>query len=734
MTTTRFPPALVDALLGNSAVALVGSGASVRAKLPSWEQLLRRLIAECKNNVSSFDENDEEELLRLLEDHQWLEVAEACRSFLRPNFYRDVLTSVLGLNNLDTTQLHRLLMELPFRAILTTNYDTLIEQAFSRSGNGIIPTFTHQDRAELAKATRSTSKFLLKLHGDIRRVESIVLTADDYDLLLANPGYRTAITTLIGSSTLVILGYGFRDPDLNLVLRGYSAAFKGFGGPHFAFLANTGAILRRSLEAQFDVQVIDYDPKDDHSELEQHLSDLQSVIADERARRAIGDMMAHERNVCEELQTDIPLERARLLRERAVNAELSTDDKSLIARSIKHGDEREHEVRELEAHSRRLQNMEVAERLSGSVAHSFNDQLTVILGRSGFLSDGLRALPNSPEIEGLRQHVTEIKQAAERAANITRRLQPFTQDTTRRQDLNELVRRVIDDRTNTLPDRIDLELAIAAEPQWVYVNPTQIEAVLKDLVDNSQEAMSDGGVLRIVTEPVIVAHGSTQPKGLPPGSYATLSIIDNGVGIEAAVLERIFEPFVTTKGRQGLGLSMAYRVVKDNGGYIVLNSSPGVETRVVLYLPLSDDSSIAAVRAADLGTRFVTILLVEDNENVRDTLTELLRSEGWKVTKVTSAFEAIGIVEAPEERRVDVVLTDLSLRGMSGLELAKRLNRTASHLTLLLISGDRERLATLTDEERELFNHPPLEKPISRNELSNAIREALSRGRPRRTR
>ena len=275
----KFPKDLIESLASGQALAIVGSGLSVAAGLPSWNRLLALMIHECEQHCVGF--KDSKELHQMLESGLLLEVATECCNQLGKPLYRDFIQRTFREHSSSPTKTHQSLLQLPFAAILTTNYDNLLERAFikNKRKTDLAPVYTQKNVSQLARIAGERKFFILKMHGHADDAESIVLTRHDYqDLLHNNPAYKTSVSSLFVSRTLVFLGYGLRDPDLNFILDEQASIYKNFGRRHFAFLAEPGQVLSRSFSARFNIEVVPYDSKRKHYELGKMLDALAKEV------------------------------------------------------------------------------------------------------------------------------------------------------------------------------------------------------------------------------------------------------------------------------------------------------------------------------------------------------------------------------------------------------------------------------------------------------------------------
>jgi two-component system, cell cycle sensor histidine kinase and response regulator CckA len=337
------------------------------------------------------------------------------------------------------------------------------------------------------------------------------------------------------------------------------------------------------------------------------------------------------------------------------------------------------------------QKMEAVGRLAGGVAHDFNNLLTVINGYSEIL------LLSSGEIDqGLLQYVREIKTAAEKATTLTRQMLAFS----RRQvlapkvlDLNQ----VISNLERMLKRLIgeDVELVTLLQPGLgrVKADPGQIEQVIVNLVVNSRDAMPRGGKLTIATQDVVMGEDAGRFSfPISPGPYVQIAVIDTGVGMDAETLAHLFEPFYTTKelGKgTGLGLATVYGIVKQSGGYIWADSTPGGGTKLEVYLPRTEEpfrEEESQESASEVSGGTETILVAEDEGGVRALIESQLSSLGYRVLLASTGEEALEI-SSRHEGPIHLLLTDVVMPGMSGVEVANRLAPTRPEMRILYMSG-----------------------------------------------
>lgn len=382
--------------------------------------------------------------------------------------------------------------------------------------------------------------------------------------------------------------------------------------------------------------------------------------------------------------------------------------------------------RKLEAQLQQAQKMEVVGRLAGGVAHDFNNLLTAILGYSGLLLASLdEGAPNYQEL-------TEIKKAGERASLLTRQLLAFS----RRQvlqpkslDLNLVIEHLGKMLKRVIGEDIQLEINYGADLGPVLADPGQIEQVILNLTVNARDAMPRGGKLTIETGNVELDEAYAQSHvQVQPGRYVMLAVTDSGFGMDAATREHIFEPFFTTKdvGKgTGLGLSTVYGIIHQSGGHIYVYSETGLGATFKVYLPLAASGGEADMvnKGAEAAFRgHETILLVEDEDMVREIAGRILRRSGYQVLEARDGNDAIQICQE-YQGPIHVVLTDLVMPGMNGRKLALRLCSLRPGLKVALMSGYAEEV--IADQEGLGEGIIFIQKPFEARALARKIWKLL---------
>jgi PAS domain S-box-containing protein len=382
----------------------------------------------------------------------------------------------------------------------------------------------------------------------------------------------------------------------------------------------------------------------------------------------------------------------------------------------------------LEAQLMQAQKMEAVGLLAGGIAHDFNNLLSVVATYSSFMLDALK--PGDP----LRDDVKEVAKASERALALTKQLLAFGRQQIlqpRILDLNESISGILNMLRRLLGEGIELSFINGAALGAVNADPGQIEQLLMNLVVNARDAMPDGGTLTIETRNVEleVAYVAEHP-GSQPGRHVMLSLTDTGVGIDSATRERIFEPFFTTKelGKgTGLGLPTVLGITQQSGGSVSVTSELGRGTTFNICLPavrgaIVRAESIAPGVPSRSGTE--TVLLVEDDDQVRQLVRTILRRHGYRVLDARNGGEAFLMCEQ-EPGLIDLLLTDVVMPKMSGFQLAERLQPMRPAMKVLFMSGHT---SDATLHRRVLDADVPfLQKPITPDNLSHRVREVLDR-------
>jgi signal transduction histidine kinase/ActR/RegA family two-component response regulator len=381
--------------------------------------------------------------------------------------------------------------------------------------------------------------------------------------------------------------------------------------------------------------------------------------------------------------------------------------------------------RRLERQLAESQKMEAIGKLAGGVAHDFNNMLTAILGYASMIYED--AVPKSP----IQDQALQIRRAAESAASLTQKLLAFSRKqllqadrvdfATMQNNLLVLVKRVIGENI-TVTTHADPDL-------WpILADPVQVEQSILNLAINARDAMPDGGVLQITARNAPRPTGERRPDGdVKPGDYVQITVTDTGIGMDEATRTRMFEPFFTTKAHgqgTGLGLSTVYGFVRQCGGYIAVLSTPDTGTSVELLLPrapATDDAPTPRRGSDGATTGHETVLVVEDEDAVRDLAVQSLSRRGYEVLSAAGGEEALKVAGA-HDGTIHLLLTDVVMPGMTGPELARRLRALRPGVRVLLMSGYAADVVTKEDLKEAAL----LSKPFSAAALTRAVRAELN--------
>jgi PAS domain S-box-containing protein len=447
----------------------------------------------------------------------------------------------------------------------------------------------------------------------------------------------------------------------------------------------------------------------------------------ERVKRVLDDALRARRPFVCDHRVILPDGTERMIQSRG---EIGVDDHGEpvrmlgIVQDITEAKHAEAALRRSEEQLRQAQKMEAVGRLAGGVAHDFNNLLTVINGYCGI------SLLKMASRDPMRKNVEEIQRAAERASALTRQLLAFSRKQVLQPqvlDLNEIVggmekmlRRLIGE---------DIELLTDFDPRLckVKADPGQIEQVILNLAVNARDAMPHGGKLTIATQNVTLDQKTRfRQRALDSGEYVLLAITDNGVGMTEEVKSHLFEPFFTTKGvgkGTGLGLATCYGIVSQSGGDIRVQSAPDSGTIFKIYLPRTEAAPEEPADDSDttLPDGRESVLVVEDDEAVREYTASVLRECGYRVQEARSAVEALPVIEANPQ--FDLVVTDVIMPQMNGKDLYDQIKARSNGARILFISGYTDDALTNLGVMDNALSF--LEKPFSPARLAQKVREIL---------
>ncbi len=381
----------------------------------------------------------------------------------------------------------------------------------------------------------------------------------------------------------------------------------------------------------------------------------------------------------------------------------------------------EEEKAELQRQINQLQKLEAIGRLAGGIAHDFNNILVAIRGNAQL------ALMKMHDDDPLRTRIEAIIEASDKAAALTRKILAFS----RKQDfelrivnINEVIAELKRMIERLMGEDIELHFDLYGEPLAVKCDISQIEQVIMNLAVNARDAMPNGGKLTIKTSAVTLTDEYVSAHiGAKTGNYALIEVSDTGVGMSKEVMEKCFEPFFTTKqGGTGLGLATVYGIVKQHNGNIWVYSEEGKGTTFKIYLPLTEGQSEklkSLHNAQEIPKGKETVFVVEDNNETRIVTSEMLRNLGYKVYEAKDAEEALSIFKE-KANEIDIILTDVVMPKMSGVELVKAIRKISPRAKVLYMSGYSQEQLNLHVGELYL-----LKKPFTLQELAQKLRTVL---------
>jgi PAS domain S-box-containing protein len=387
------------------------------------------------------------------------------------------------------------------------------------------------------------------------------------------------------------------------------------------------------------------------------------------------------------------------------------------------------EKKRLEMELSRAQRMQAVGQLAGGIAHDFNNLLTVIGGHVELML----AEASNTEMEG---RLRELQQAARKAASLTQQLLAFGRRQVlqnRNVNLNDVIARLVPMLGRLIRENVQLSFAPGEGLGSVKADPNEIERVLVNLAINAQHAMPGGGVITIATENRRVSRRlAVQTDEIEPGEYVCFSVADTGIGMDRETQARVFEPFFTTMTADpgaGLGLSVVYGVVRQSGGYIQIESTPGAGSTFRIYLPqvageAAPEQPATMVQRLPRGSE--TILIAEDDTPIRVLATGVLKRLGYEVLSAPDGGAALELAQS-RSLKIDLLLTDVVMPGVGGPELASRLKSEAPHVSVVFMSGYAAHVLSGTELER--LNACFLQKPFSMESLAKTVRSVLDAAR-----
>ena len=378
----------------------------------------------------------------------------------------------------------------------------------------------------------------------------------------------------------------------------------------------------------------------------------------------------------------------------------------------------------LERQLRQAQKMEAIGVLAGGIAHDFNNVLGAIIGNTEM------ALDETPVDSPVAHRLAQVLKATIRARDLTREILTFSRRSEKERKpmrLTPLVKETHKLLRASLPAFIDVRLDIRVGDDIVTGNASDLQQVIMNLATNSAQAMPEGGLLEIEVTDALLKSGEGMPDpDLRPGPYLVIGVRDGGIGMEESVRRRVFEPFFTTKGESegtGLGLTVAYGILKSHEGAIVVESEPGKGSLFRVFLPKAEDAvSALAVKSRKAPRGKETILFVDDEESLTQVAEGMLSRLGYTVFTRMSASAALELF-CTQPDTFDIVITDQTMPGMTGITLAKSLLKVRPDLPIVLCTGYSDAVSQASAKTAGVREF--LMKPIARQDLAEAVRRAL---------
>jgi len=396
-----------------------------------------------------------------------------------------------------------------------------------------------------------------------------------------------------------------------------------------------------------------------------------------------------------------------------------------VSRDITERKIAEEEKTKLQSQLQHVQKMESIGTLAGGIAHDFNNMLGIIVGNTELAMDDV------PEWNPARHNLEEIRIASMRARDVVKQIMAFSRQSPREMKpvrISAIIKEFLKLLRSSIPRTIEIHQNISSESDTVRADPTQINQVLINLCTNAAHAMGEkGGVLEVSLKNIEMDKGSAiHYHDLSPGKYIRLTVSDTGHGIEPKIMERIFDPYFTTKGvgeGSGMGLSVVHGIVKSHGGYFLVDSELGKGTTFQVFFPYIEDEPEPEIKIAiEIPMGKERILFVDDEKAMVDAIQPMIERLGYKVNSRTSSIEALETFRANPDR-FDLIITDFTMPNMTGMELAKELLKLRSDIPIILCTGYSEYIneAKAKASGIRVF----LTKPVVLGDIARTIRKVL---------
>jgi signal transduction histidine kinase/ActR/RegA family two-component response regulator len=385
----------------------------------------------------------------------------------------------------------------------------------------------------------------------------------------------------------------------------------------------------------------------------------------------------------------------------------------------------EEEKTRLQSQLQQVQKMESIGTLAGGIAHDFNNILGIIVGNTELAMDDI------PEWHPARHNLGEIRTASMRARDVVKRILAFSRQSPQEMKpvrISPIIKESLKLLRSSIPTTIEIHQNISIELDTVYADPTQIDQVFINLCTNATHAIGEkGGVLEVSLRHIEMDECSTiHYHDLFPGKYVRLTVSDTGHGIEPKILDRIFEPYFTTKNvgeGSGMGLSVVHGIVKTHGGYLLVNSKLGKGTTFQVFFPYIESKPEPEIEiTVEIPRGKEKILFVDDEKAMVDAIRPMIERLGYKVTARTSSIEALEAFRANPDR-YDLVITDFTMPNMTGMELAQELLKLRSDILIILCTGYSEHINE--DKAKRSGIRAFVMKPVVLGDIANTIRKVL---------